>query len=367
MKKVLLAIPTLGKGGAEDIVVNLANSLVDTYDVRLLVLKRVDEDEYNYSRLSKYIHIDSLNEQGEYLNSLKMIIRSMSYYYRRKVWAYDIVHCNLTMASLVTSFWQVLSFLRKRRPKFIETFHTNFHLLPLSRVVIFVLGWNLRDYLVYEIHEEEKVKIEKFLLNKTKLKYIPFSASPHRDEVKVDDSKMYSNFDSNKINLLTVSRIRLFEKKIGFMIEVIKSLRNEFGHNCHLTLAGDGKDTEEVEVIIKTNNLQEHVTLTGYVDNPERYMKHADFYMCATVGEDPGISGIQAVQMYLPLIGVQTVEGYIASHLKSFENPKDAAKFISFLINNPDETEQYVKRTQIYISGKFDHARMVESYKKLYD
>ncbi len=55
-------IPTLGKGGAEDIIISMANNFCKKYEVTIFILRREEDDKYNISRLSKRVNIISLSE-----------------------------------------------------------------------------------------------------------------------------------------------------------------------------------------------------------------------------------------------------------------------------------------------------------------
>ena len=51
----------------------------------------------------------------------------------------------------------------------------------------------------------------------------------------------------------------------------------------------------------------------GFVNNVNELSVLADTYLVAIVGEDSGVSGMQAVSNNIPLVGVQTLEGFKTS------------------------------------------------------
>ena len=372
--KITYVIPTLGKGGAEDVIVTLANGLSQSNDVRVLILRNVADDQYNISRLSGDIEICYLYDpsvscgsaEESIFHSLGIVRRGVIAYFKGREYARDVIHLNLTMGSVLGTIWQLISVLLRHKPKYIETFHTNLHLLPISRRIMFFIGWNLRDRLVYEIHEDEKSKIVKYLVNKNKVSYIPFCAQTHLDKIYDEDCQDFGRTNDAFV-ILTVSRMRLFEKKIAEMIEMLDLLINRYNRNVSLVLAGDGKDLSVIKKMVASKGLSDNVQFLGYVDNPELVMKSSDIYLCAMVGNDPGISGLQAGQLEVPVLGIQTVNGFQSKPLVSSDSASELAGVIDNFMNNPTLMREYSTDVKKYIDDKFSVGGMLTSYRALYD
>lgn len=370
--KITYVIPTLGKGGAEDLIITLANKLVRDNDVKVLVLRNVVEDDFNISRLDTKVEVSFLYErknigstEGSVLTSFETILRGIVYYFRAREYHRDIIHVNLTMGSVLGSVWQLISFVMRHKLKYIETFHTNLHLLPLSRRLIFYFGWNLRSKLVYQISKTDKSKITKYLLNKKKLSFIGFGVKPQIQKSELKDQTNSQNSDKT-FKLLTVSRMRLFEKRIGVMIETLEILIKKYKKNVNLVLGGDGKDMAEIKDLVHKAGLHKSVKFLGYVDNPQKVMLSADFYLCAFVGDETGVSGVQAGQLKIPIIGIQTIPKYKSSPIISYDDPSDLAGAITKLIDDPIYRSEYAAIGQKYIERKFSAEAMINGYKLLY-
>tara|TARA_B100000780_G_C21123677_1_gene455470 strand:+ start:1738 stop:2862 length:1125 start_codon:yes stop_codon:yes gene_type:complete len=370
--KITYVIPTLGKGGAEDLIVTLANKLVRDNDVKVLILRNVAEDDYNISRLDTKVEVSFLYDrknigstEGSVVTSLETILRGIIYYFKAREYHSDIIHLNLTMGSVLGSVWQLLSFIMRHKLTYIETFHTNLHLLPLSRRLIFYFGFNLRSKLVYQIHEPDKSKITKYLLNKNKLSFIGFGVESHIQKSEFKDQNNSQN--SDKIfTLLTVGRMRLFEKRIGVMIETLAILIKTHKKNVNLVLGGDGKDMAEIKDLVHKAGLQKSVKFLGYVDNPEKVMLSADLYLCAMVGDETGVSGVQAGQLKLPIIGIQTIPEYESAPIIAYDDPSDLAGAITKFIDDPIYSSEYAALGQKYIEKRFSADTMVNEYRLLY-
>lgn len=371
--KITYVIPSLGKGGAEDVILTLANGLCQNNDVRVLILRNVADDQYNISRLSEDVEIRYLYDpsvpcgsaEESMFHSFGIIRRGVIAYFKGREYARDVIHLNLTMGSVLGTIWKTISVLLRHKPKYLETFHTNLHLLPISRKIIFSIGWNLRDRLVYEIHEDEKSKILKYLINKTKLSYIPFSAQTHLDSTHDVDRKDVC-LKHEPFVILTVSRMRLFEKKIAEMVEALDILRDRYNRKVRLVLAGDGKDLSAIKEMVAARGLSDYVEFMGYVDKPELVMLSADIYLCAMVGDDPGISGLQAGQLGIPVVGVQTLRGFQSKPIISCDNSSELAGVIESFISDTNYKVDYSQTVKNHIDDKFSVEQMIRSYESLY-
>ena len=69
--KILYVAPHLGKGGAEDVLVNLVSYFSKEANVTLFMFNRTVEDSYNVSRLNKKVNIESLLGSSKLFQSLK--------------------------------------------------------------------------------------------------------------------------------------------------------------------------------------------------------------------------------------------------------------------------------------------------------
>ena len=218
---------------------------------------------------------------------------------------------------------------------------------------------------MHEIHESDKSKIQKFILNKAKLTFIGFGVRTHLRGA-LYKNKINPNREKGVFTLLTVSRMRLFEKRIEVMIETLEILLKQYKKNVELVLAGDGKDMLEIQNLVNDRRLQENVTFLGFVDNPEKVMMSADLYLCAMVGDETGVSGVQAGQSKIPVVGIQTVHGYESDTVKAYSDPSDLAEAIATFIDDPISLSEYASLGQQYFEQRFSAETMINKYKQLY-
>lgn len=380
--KILYISPQLGKGGAEDILVNLSNHFSKDNEVTLFLFLRYKEDKYNVSRLSEKVIIKSLFENNLSSSSiinkiLKMIlyvfspIISVYLYLYLKMYKFDIIHINMTLSSFYLPFFKLFSkFLLNKRSKFVETFHTNWHLLKRFNKIIFPISWSLVDHIIYEIGEHEINNIKKYSFAKN-ISFIPFGV-PSKEEINdlVINSfcEKYINYDTTKImTLMTISRLRFFEKRIDVMLEITKKLIDKDFKDFKFVICGDGEDRDKIEKTIIELDISDYVILTGYVDNPQQLVNLSDIFIVAMVGNSTGIAGLQAGMANKPVLGIQTLDEYDSQYdsIYSTSNIDNIVDKI-ILLNESKNYEIYNNKVYKYISETYNIEIFYNEYVKLY-
>ncbi|MEG1312473.1 MAG: glycosyltransferase [Romboutsia sp.] len=100
-------------------------------------------------------------------------------------------------------------------------------------------------------------------------------------------------FDSNKINILTVARLVVHHKGYDVAVMAAKILKDKkIGFKWYVV--GEGSDRHEIEKLIEKNNLEENFILLGSRDNPYPYMKSCDIYVQPSRYEGFGLTVIEA-------------------------------------------------------------------------
>ena len=85
------------------------------------------------------------------------------------------------------------------------------------------------------------------------------------------------------------------------LLWVIKKLVNE-GIDCELIIVGEGKRHDELEGYIKYNGLKKRVLMTGFSDNPYKYIKSADLCVFPVKNDSYGTAAVESVILGKPVI-----------------------------------------------------------------
>ena len=90
-------------------------------------------------------------------------------------------------------------------------------------------------------------------------------------------------------------------KRHDVMIRSVKALVNK-GYNIHHCIFGEGEQRDELEKMIETLELTNHVFLCGHLDQADRYLKAFDFLTLTSHSEALAYTVIEACQAGLPII-----------------------------------------------------------------
>ena len=131
---------------------------------------------------------------------------------------------------------------------------------------------------------------------------------------KLVSEKSDFTFDDNKVNLLSVSRLRE-EKRHDLMLQTLTLLPKEY----HLTIVGSGDKEASLKVLTKELDLTERISFQGQQSNPYTYMDKADLFLLASEREGFPNVLLEANSLGLPIVAF-ACEGGIKEIIKEGEN-----------------------------------------------
>jgi len=312
---ILFIISKMGKGGAQHIVLDLANAMaVDGAKVDLLIFYRTAQDQSILAELDSRVgllNIFPIALASDHENSPKKILAFLSLPFLAFWWTasgrmaqYHIVHSNLMLASFfawICSMFQFLS--RKPAPKYVETFHSDLvSLLPWERK-LFSLFWKMSDGLIVELRRKD-FEILQREMPAHYIRYIPFGIIP-LDMPGQREITEYKKTYSNAPIILSIMRLQQHQKKVLDLLMVIDQFRKTYSGPFVYLLVGDGPDRQRAEEFVRSVGLQEHVKFTGYVDDIQLLCATARVFLIAGIEDLVGIAGLQAASLGVPVVSLQ--------------------------------------------------------------
>lgn len=129
--------------------------------------------------------------------------------------------------------------------------------------------------------------------------------------IKHDQNQSFSNFKKKKINLLT-SGLFFPYRNYETQIELVKIML-EKGYDVTLKIIGSTTPrpeyTSKIVKLIEDNNLQEHITICGQVDEKMFVQLHeeADFFLFINVDQSWGLAVFEAMSCGLPVFVSKSV------------------------------------------------------------
>lgn len=313
--RLLFIISKMGKGGAQRIVLDLANAMAaGGANVDLLIFYRTKQDQSILAELDSragLINILPFTLTSDHESTFKKILTLFLLPFFAVWWTisgrmsqYDIVHSNLLLASFFS--WICLVFQpisRKPAPKYIETFHSDLvSLLPWERNLFFIF-WRKLNGLVVELRRKD-LKILQNKMPENFIKYIPFGVLslelPNKDEMD-----RFKDLYGDIPIVLSIMRLQQQQKKVLDLIMIIDQLRKIHDKPFTYLLVGDGPDRDRAEDLVRSLDLGNYVRFTGYMDNINLPCSIARVFLIAGIEDLVGIAGLQAASIGVPIVSLQ--------------------------------------------------------------
>lgn len=171
--------------------------------------------------------------------------------------------------------------------------------------------------------------------------------------------KQKENFNKNVTNFVTVARL-VKQKGIDRLIKVHKKLIDEgLIHNFYVI--GDGPEKENLEILIKENNLENTFKLLGKKENPYPYMKNADYFCLFSKFEGYGMVIEEAKILKKTILITNTAAKEAVQDYMDYEIAENSEEGIFELLKHV-LTSKKVKRI---IQNEYHNEEIIEKIKKL--
>ena len=164
---------------------------------------------------------------------------------------------------------------------------------------------------------------------------------------------------------------RLSEQKApDTFIKVARILKNKY-KNIFFIMVGDGELRPEIEELIDKNNLKDSVYITGWVDEPMKYIELFDQAMLLSRWEGFGLVLPEYMLAKKPIIAtnVDAIPNLINNKENGVLVNKDAIDEIAVtseaIINNPKKAESITKKAYQVVKEKYDIKRVIEEFDEL--
>lgn len=279
MKKLLFGITSLTIGGAERVLVDLANELCEKYEITIFTIYPNGEFEKS---LSPKINLKSLyNKQYKELNKMQKILIPLQVWLGQKsIYEKHIKNdYDVEIAFLEGAITRIFSTKNSKTTK-IAWIHNDiskvFGNSIKSKIKKFVDKkiYSKYDKLVFVSNDNVK-KFEEVYNNAVSKEVIYNYINSENVITKASESQDIE-FDNNTINFVVVSRL-VPQKALDRLINVHNRLIKQ-GYNHKFYIIGDGPEKDKLEKMINENELQETFKLLGKKENPYPYMKNADYF-----------------------------------------------------------------------------------------
>lgn len=346
-KSILFFIPKLEIGGAENLIVKLANYLsYKNYEISVITTTK---GKHRFELLNENIKIIELNYSRtlySFLNIIKIIKN------HKNVVIFSILrHLNILI------LFANLFLLFKKKIFIIEVSLLKNH-LKYNKKFIYYFFYSFLTFICYPFANKiiapsklsEKILQKNFLLKK-KIVHI-YNPIDVKKILELSSTKIIPKIlEQNKHNRIIVSIGRLtWEKDYKTLInsfdEVTKKIKNVI-----LIILGDGKDKDYLSDLIYKKKLQDKIFLLGNVDNPYVYLKHSDLYVLSSISELFPTSLVESLIFKINVLSTrcdygpsEILENGKWGHLTPIKNTKFMTDNIINLILNNSKNDYNLKR-----------------------
>lgn len=359
-KKIMFLIHDLYCGGAERVLVNLVNNLdQEKYDITIQTL-------FDVGMLR-----NSLNDNIHYIGGFKRVFRG-----------------NVTLTKLFTpkqlckmlikdDYDLVVSYLEGQCCRIVSAYEGKkiawIHVESNSQEEI---TNNFRDYAEAKecYNEFDKIvcvakTVESnfnsyfHLENKTKVIYNVIDKDAILEKSKEKQNLINPNSDC--FNIVSVGRLLIEHKGFDRLIRIHNRL-NEDGIRNKLFIFGEGEGRKALEKLVN----DDLVVLSGFVENPHKYVKDADLFVCPSYKEGYSTAVTEALILGVPVISTE-VSG--ARELINngcgivCDNNEEALyEAIKQVLENKELLAEYKQNSKLR-SEQFSTEELVENCEKIFD
>lgn len=389
-KKILFVIHTLGIGGAEKILVNLANNLAKDYDITVMTIINTGGFRKHLNKNVTYKSVFSLGKQdshGEINNDAGSLLSNKDSFIKKiivllyqcfwKIMPVKILHklvikehYDIEIAFLEGITAKFVSGNIDPKTKKIAWIHVDL-LNERKSEKIFLNQKNEKkcyekfDKIVCVSQNVKESFIKKFDFNENKIlvKYNPIDI----DEIEHKANETCEIMNDTDFNIISVGRLSL-QKGYDRLLRIVKKLNDE-GFDFKLYIVGIGPEYEKLNCY-KKQNLLNNVFFLGYQPNPYPLMKNADLFVCSSRAE-----GFSTVVSEVSILNTPTITTLCSGMKELFgeneygivvENNEDALyEGLKLLLENKHLLEKYRKKLYL-LKERFNMQKTISEVEDLF-
>jgi glycosyltransferase involved in cell wall biosynthesis len=363
--RILQVIPTLSKGGAEAVVVDLSNELNQMgHQVNVLLAYPLSEAESRTSLLHSGIELHYLIHKPSsrfrpYIDLIRFTVQSRIFLRQ-----FDVIHCHLTLGQFFGYVWRVVNvFHPGQGPRLIYTCHNVGANSP---------GWQ-------RPLDQASTKIfDDFVLMAQNKTWKDFSIRHNKGNIFLIENGIsmpielredrFNDWTTRTLSVGTISRLQL-ERKPWAFLEVFASLKKQSHRSFRYLVGGEGPLRASLEEQAQELQLDDQVIFQGSIPFPKVFLDSLDIYVTLNVEDVTGIAGLEAIVNGIPVVALQAIPDYRTSDqdwIWSSVDPAEVGSKILEISRDPVMAKALIESQQLVVAARFRSEAMARKYVEVY-
>lgn len=350
-KKICFIIAGLGVGGAENVVIQLANSMSLDNDVTIV---SITDDLSLKFKLAQNISV----VVHDVKSSISNLIAFYAYFRKNK---FDIVHAHMYHANL---FSRLIKLINKKL-FLINSIHNTLEIRNKKKRALVNILYRITDRYVDCMTNVSLNATQQTLADKITKSQKISTIYNGVDFATIEENKRVQ-LRLKKKNYVIITVASLTEQKgIDNAINAISELVHT-GINVEYHIIGQGRLDDDLSALITSLNMQDHIFLHGVSNNVTGLIKDADLFLLPSRWEGFGLVILEAVACNINIAATRC-DGpleILGPDYKHLCQPDSVNALINVIKNcYHDNTIRYDGNA---IKAKFQLSKMIENYNKLY-
>lgn len=353
MTSVLFLIPTLDRGGAENVLVDLVNHL-DQNEFQITVQTLFDQNSQK-DRLRNGIEYKTFLYHQFHGNSRlfsRIPARILYQFIVRK--RYDVVVSYLEGPT--THILSGCPFPDSKRVAWVHVEMTNRRQLSVGfkSFETAIQNYEKFDRIIY-VAKTVQASFQKISGHSFSNGRVLYNTINSRSIIEKAHEKMSGNvFSDEEFNIISVGRI--IEAKGYDRLARVQHRLRAAGYKTHVYILGTGTEQKRLETYAKEKGISESFTFMGFQENPFKIVTDADLFVCSSRREGFSTAVTEALILGVPVVstncsGSNELLGDNNEYGIVTENNEEALyEGIKSLLNNRELLLYY--RKQASIRGK---------------
>ncbi|WP_395623759.1 glycosyltransferase [Sphingomonas daechungensis] len=363
--KIVHVLPSLARGGGERLAIELANRQVESGHEVTLVIGSLLPSDMVHDGLDPRVSTHFItSDRG------RMRYRAMlPWLWRRRDWlgSQDVLHCHLTYGALFGAAFRKIS--RSRRPAIVETYHAVG--MPIPKWLKRLHARLARDWDGIALMVDDP-DWRNFASSNPGIEFRVIPAGVDAPEVPANARlnayrRSLGISDGTKV-VTTIGRL-VAERRPRSYVPVFAEVAETIGSDVAFLMGGDGPERSMIEADAKAAGISERLHMAGIITDMAEPLAISDLYITANVGPVPGVAGLQAIAVGVPVIAIQLSDVYPSpanDWIWSSKDPQEIADKAVALLRSPSEAKALAQRQSEHLQAHHSAAAMAAAYDDFY-